>query len=128
MSPQKLTANLPTRRSSCPIASALDLVGDKWSMLLIRDIGLFGKHRNKDFQSAAEKIPSNILADRLKRMTAYGLLNKKLYQKHPPRYEYHLTREGAALLPVVRELAKWSADNLADVRVPGTVKAFAPED
>ena len=125
MTSKKLSAGLPPRRSSCPIASALDLVGDKWSLLLIRDIGLFGKHRNKDFQTATEKIPTNVLADRLKRMTAYGLLEKRRYQEHPPRYEYHLTRQGAALLPVVRELARWSADHLAGIKIPRTVKAAA---
>ncbi len=122
------SANLPTRRSSCPIASALDLIGDKWSLLLIRDIGLFARHRNKDFQSAAEGIPSNILADRLKRMTAYGLLEKRRYQEHPPRYEYHLTPQGTALLPVLRELAKWSENNLVGVKIPRTIKAGAPKD
>ena len=128
MSPRKLSANLPVRRSPCPIASALDLIGDKWSLLLIRDIGLFARHRNKDFQSAAEGIPSNILADRLKRMTAYGLLEKRRYQAHPPRYEYHLTPQGAALLPVLRELAKWSENNLIAVKIPRAVKAGTPKD
>jgi DNA-binding HxlR family transcriptional regulator len=123
MNGNKPPAGLPSRRSECPIASALDLVGDKWSLLLIRDIGLFGKHRNKDFQTASEGIPSNILADRLKRMTTYGLLEKRRYQEHPPRYEYHLTRQGEALLPVVRELAKWSADNLTGVRIPRAARA-----
>ena len=76
------------RRSQCPIATTLDVVGDKWTLLLIRDIGLFDKHRNKDFQQAAEKIPSNILANRLKQLVEDGLVRKRLYQEHPPRYEY----------------------------------------
>lgn len=128
MSPQKpLSADLP-RRSSCPIASALDLIGDKWSLLLVRDIGLFGKHRNKDFQSAPEGIPSNILADRLKRMTAYGLLEKRRYQEHPPRFEYHLTAQGAGLLPVLQELAKWSGDNVSGVSIPQVAKTRIQKD
>ena len=110
-----------THRSSCPIASALDLVGDKWTLLVIRDIGLFGKHRNKDLQAAAEGIPSNILADRLQRLTALGLLRKRLYQQRPPRYEYHLTERGAALLPVLRELARWSLAHLPDVQMPAAL-------
>lgn len=127
MSKQKLADGLPSRRSDCPIAGALDLVGDKWSLLLIRDIGLFDKHRNKDFQSAPEAIPSNILADRLKRMAAYGLLEKRRYQDRPPRYEYHLTRPGRELLPVLRELALWSEKNLAGVKIPRAAKAPAVE-
>lgn len=128
MRSKKLSTNIPPRRSSCPIAAVLDLIGDKWSLLLIRDIGLFGRHRNKDLQSAAERIPSNILADRLKRMTAYGLLEKRRYQEHPPRYEYHLTQQGAALLPVVREMAKWSTDNLVGMKIPRAAKADAPKN
>lgn len=123
MTKQKLADGLPSRRSDCPIAAALDLVGDKWSLLLIRDIGLLDKHRNKDFQSASEAIPSNILADRLKRMTAYGLLEKRPYQDRPPRYEYHLTRQGRELLPVLRKLALWSEKNLAGVKIPRAAKA-----
>lgn len=123
MSKQKLADGFPSRRSDCPIAAALDLVGDKWSLLLIRDIGLFDKHRNKDFQSASEAIPSNILADRLKRMTAYGLLEKRPYQDRPPRYEYHLTRQGRELLPLLGELALWSKKNLVGVRIPRAAKA-----
>ncbi|MCB1788769.1 MAG: helix-turn-helix transcriptional regulator [Gammaproteobacteria bacterium] len=125
MSNKKLTDGLPSRRSACPIAAALDLVGDKWSLLLIRDIGLFERHRNKDFQNAAETMPSNILADRLKRMTAYGLLEKRRYEERPPRYEYHLTRQGRELLPVLRELASWSERNLVGVKIPRRVKARA---
>ena len=125
MSNKKLTDGLPSRRSACPIAAALDLVGDKWSLLLIRDIGLFERHRNKDFQNAVETMPSNILADRLKRMTAYGLLEKRRYEERPPRYEYHLTRQGRELLPVLRELASWSERNLVGVKIPRRVKARA---
>lgn len=125
MSNKKLTDGLPSRRSACPIAAALDLVGDKWSLLLIRDIGLFERHRNKDFQNAAETMPSNILADRLKCMTAYGLLEKRRYEERPPRYEYHLTRQGRELLPVLRELASWSERNLVGVKIPRRVKARA---
>lgn len=104
------------RRSSCPIASTLDLVGDKWSLLIIRDVGLFGKHRNKDFQDADEGIPSNVLADRLKRLTEAGLLEKRLYQDRPPRYEYHLTEAGRDLVPVLRALAAWGAEHLAGAK------------
>jgi DNA-binding HxlR family transcriptional regulator len=106
------------RRSSCPIAATLDIVGDRWSLLLIRDIGLFGKHRNKDFQDAAEGVPSNILAARLKHLVAQGLLEKRLYQEHPPRYEYHLTPAGRDLLPVVKAMAAWGIAHVESTRVP----------
>ena len=117
MTSNRLPAD-PARRSECPVSAALDLVGDKWTLLLIRDIGLFGKHRNKDFQSAAEGIPSNILADRLRRLVERGLAEKRLYQEHPPRYEYHLTDAGAGLLKVVGAMASWAAEHVDGVRKP----------
>jgi len=117
MARKKLPPTL-AKRSDCPIATALDLVGDKWTLLLIRDIGLFDKHRNKDFQSGAEGIPSNILASRLKHLIEVGILEKRLYEKHPPRYEYYLTVAGKDLVPVVRSLAAWSANNVQEISIP----------
>jgi DNA-binding HxlR family transcriptional regulator len=119
------TRKLPkrsSRRSSCPVSTTLDLVGDRWSLLLVRDIGLFDKHRNKDFQQGAEGIPSNILASRLKQLAADGLIEKRLYQEHPPRHEYHLTEAGRALLPVVRAMALWADEHVAGVRLPEGVR------
>ncbi len=107
-----------SKRSSCPIATALDLIGDKWSLLILRDIGLFGRHRNKDFQQAGEGIPSNILASRLKTLVANGLLQKRLYQNHPPRYEYHLTTAGRELIPVIKAMAAWAKTHVAGVEIP----------
>lgn len=118
-----MTSNpLQPQRSNCPIASTLDVVGDKWTLLVIRDIGLFGKHRNKDFQEAGEGVPSNILASRLKQLVEQGLLEKRLYQEHPPRYEYHLTSAGKGLLPVVKAMATWGAGNIEGVAIPPSVK------
>ena len=110
--------NSLSRRSCCPIATTLDVLGDKWTLLIIRDIALFDKHRNKDFQQAGESIPSNILANRLKWLVANGLLEKRLYQQHPPRYEYHLSSAGKALLPILQAMAVWAKDNLAGVQIP----------
>ena len=97
-----------SKRSLCPIATTLDVVGDKWTLLVIRDIGLFDKHRNKDFQEAGERIPTNILADRLRRLVKQGVVEKRLYQNNPPRYEYHLTDAGIGLLPVLKSMAEWA--------------------
>lgn len=106
------------KRSPCPIATALDVVGDKWTLLLIRDMGLFDRHRNKEFQDGREGIPSNILADRLRKLEALGLVSKTRYQEHPPRYEYHLTEAGKDLVPVIKAMARWSLDHVAGVKVP----------
>ena len=107
-----------SKRSLCPIATTLDVVGDKWSLLVIRDIGLFDKHRNKDFQEAGEGIPTNILADRLKRLEKYGVVERRLYQNNPPRYEYYLTDAGLGLLPVLKSMAKWAQKYVTGINIP----------
>lgn len=93
-------------RSGCPITCTLELVGDKWSLLLIRDI-IFGKHRYADFERSSEHIPTNILADRLKRLIAHEVLEKVSYQERPVRYAYKLTAKGADLIDVLQTIAKW---------------------
>ena len=112
---------LQAQRSDCPIASTLDVVGDKWTLLVIRDIGLFDKHRNKDFQEADEGIPSNILASRLKQLVEQGLVEKRLYQEHPPRYEYHLTNAGQEMLPVIKAMAIWGVAHIDGVEIPDSI-------
>ena len=100
-------------RSQCPVASALDLLGDKWSLVVVRDATV-GKRRFGDFLKSPEGIPTNILADRLKRLEQAGILCKRAYQARPRRYEYLLTRKGAELLPVLQHLARWAHKHIAD--------------
>jgi DNA-binding HxlR family transcriptional regulator len=114
---KKLSTSL-SKRSLCPIATTLDIIGDKWTLLIVRDIGLFNKHKNKDFQEAGEKIPTNILADRLKLLVKNGLVEKRLYQSNPPRYEYHLTDAGKGLLPVIKSMAKWAGTYIKGINIP----------
>ena len=102
---KKLSSSV-AKRSTCPVATALDLVGDKWTLLIIRDIGVFARHRNKDFQQGVEGIPSNILASRLKMLLENKLIRRTPYQNNPLRYEYLLTDAGEGLLPVVKAMAK----------------------
>ncbi len=102
-------------RSPCPIANALDLFGDKWTLLVIRDLMFVGKRRYGEIIQSEEGIPSNILADRLKRLEEAGLVAKTPYQRHPMRYEYRVTPPGADLLPVFMEITRW-----ANKHIPGT--------
>jgi DNA-binding HxlR family transcriptional regulator len=102
-------------RSDCPIACSLDLIGDRWTLLIVRDLFL-GKHRFSQFLEAGEGIKTNILAERLKRLEAAGLLERSRYQEHPPRYEYHLTDSGRRLSSVVRAIYGWGQANLRGVR------------
>ena len=103
----------PKFRSRCPVASALDVVGDKWTLVVLRTI-FAGRHRYGELADIPEAISSNILADRLERLEALGLIARKSYRQNPVRYEYHLTRKGADLLPVLQELASWAARHIPD--------------
>src|SRR5438270_6383771 len=94
------------RRSVCPVANSLDLIGDRWTLLLIRDL-FAGKHRFGEFLASPEHIPTNILADRLKRLERAGLVASLPYQSHPRRVEYHLTPRGRDLNPILDALAVW---------------------
>jgi DNA-binding HxlR family transcriptional regulator len=104
-------------RSPCPIAACLDLVGDAWTLLVIRDLLFYDKHRFADFLESPERISTNILAERLKRLEERGLLERRRYQERPPRDEYYLTAKGHDLLPILREMIKWG-----QMYVEGTAK------
>ncbi|MEM7222852.1 MAG: helix-turn-helix domain-containing protein [Pseudomonadota bacterium] len=104
-------------RSGCPIAATLELVGDRWSLVIVRDL-LTGKRRFGEFLASPEGIPTNILAARLKRLEAAGLIEKRPYQSRPPRHDYVLTAEGEALLPVLQEMCRWANRHLPETWTP----------
>lgn len=99
-------AALKPRRSACPIASTLEVIGDRWTLVIVRDL-LIGKSRYGEFLASPEGIPTNILASRLRRMEESGLIEKDLYQRNPPRHAYRLTRRGRKLLPLLQEMCRW---------------------
>ena len=105
----------PDARSKCPIANALDVLGDRWTLLVVRDLLFLKKLRYSELAHSGESIPTNILADRLRRLEEAGIVEKRAYQLRPPRYEYHLTSRGADLLPILREMVIW-----ANRHIPGT--------
>lgn len=94
-------------RSGCPIATTLDLVGDRWTLVLVRDL-LTGKKRFSQFLESPERITTNILTSRLGAMEENGLIESMRYLERPPRYEYALTEKGLALLPVLQEVCLWA--------------------
>lgn len=104
-------------RSQCPLATALDLLGDKWSLVIVRDL-MANKRRYKDFQDSYEGIPTNILANRLRQLERDGIIEKHPYQENPVRYEYVLTPKGADLLPVLQQLALWGYKHIPDRWTP----------
>ena len=106
-----------TRRSCCPVACALDLIGDRWSLLIIRDL-FRGASRYRDFQRSPEGMATNVLASRLATLTEHGIV-EKVECGAPKRKEYRLTERGRSLGPVLRSLGRWGLDNIrgADARL-----------
>jgi DNA-binding HxlR family transcriptional regulator len=107
-------------RSPCAVASTLDLVGDKWSLLVVRDL-LRGSVTYGELQNSPERIPTNILADRLKKLEEAGLIAKSPYQEHPVRYAYGLTEKGRDMSNVLRAVARWGKKH-----IPGTIALKGP--
>ncbi|MEY2928353.1 MAG: hypothetical protein RL367_2830 [Pseudomonadota bacterium] len=93
-------------RSPCPISATLDIVGDRWTLVVLRDL-LTGKSRYSEFLASPERITTNILADRLAKMEWAGLISKAPYQQRPVRHTYALTDKGRALHPMLREMCRW---------------------
>src|SRR5215208_4155133 len=102
-------------RSGCPIANMLDLVGDKWSLLVVRDM-IHGKGTYGELLDSPEGIPTNILADRLRRLEGAGLIARSAYQERPVRYRYQLTEKGAELGDVLLALVRWGKRHIPGAR------------
>jgi DNA-binding HxlR family transcriptional regulator len=96
------------KRSYCGVSSTLDIIGDKWSLLIIRDILFNHKSTFGDFLNSDEKIATNILTDRLTFLEAEGIILKKEHPDSKAKYLYQLTPKGIDLLPVLMEMVVWS--------------------
>lgn len=99
------------KRSCCPVACTLDLIGDKWTMLVVRDLVL-GRSHFREFMASPESIATNILSDRLNRLVEFNLAEKFPSPDQPGREAYRLTRKGKSLGRIVRELADWGLKNI----------------
>jgi DNA-binding HxlR family transcriptional regulator len=91
----------------CPVARALDVIGERWSLLILRDLIRKGPQRFQDFEQGLPGLAPNTLSARLKALEAQGVISSRLYERHPPRYEYVLTAKGEALGSVLRALRAW---------------------
>ncbi|NBT09497.1 MAG: transcriptional regulator [Betaproteobacteria bacterium] len=101
-------------RSVCPISSALDVLGDKWSLLIIRDLLIHGPRTYSDFLASPEHIATNILASRLKLLTSLKLIERANPQATARNNAFQLTESGTALRPVLEGLARWAQSHLKD--------------
>lgn len=95
-------------RSHCPTNLALEVFGDKWTFLIIRDIMIDRKHHFREFLRSEEKIASNILTDRLNMLESEGIISKKSDPSHKQKNIYSLTEKGIDLFPILIEMAAWS--------------------
>jgi DNA-binding HxlR family transcriptional regulator len=94
-------------QQTCPVARALDVIGERWTILILRDLLRLGPRRFQQFEQSLKGIAPTTLSARLKTLEAHGVIEARLYENHPPRYEYVLTEKGKALRPVLKSLYAW---------------------
>jgi DNA-binding HxlR family transcriptional regulator len=99
-------ARLYHTQQDCPVARSLDIIGDRWTLLVVRDL-LRGRHRFNDLLESCEGISPNLLSARLKALGDAAIVERSFYSEHPPRAEYHLTEKGRALGPAIRAIFEW---------------------
>lgn len=94
-------------QAGCPVARTLDVIGERWTVLVLRDLFLHGPRRFQDLQSSLAGVAPNTLSARLKDLESHGIVERRLYSEHPPRLEYQLTAKGKTLGPVLKALREW---------------------
>jgi len=112
----------PQRRSSCPVNASLEILGDRWSLLIIRDLMLRGYRTYKEFLSSDEGIATNILAERLRRLEATGIISTSGDAEDRRKVVYRLTAKGIDLAPIVVELILWGAQHEATGAPPAAIR------
>jgi DNA-binding HxlR family transcriptional regulator len=112
------------KRSECPLSCSLDVFGDKWSLLIIRDLIFYNKSTYNDFLKSEEGIATNILASRLKALEENGIVEKSAHPESKSKFLYKLTTKGIDLLPVIMEFYIWSDKYLT---IPADIKATIKE-
>jgi DNA-binding HxlR family transcriptional regulator len=91
----------------CPIARTLDIIGERWTLLILRDLLTEGPRKFQDFQRSLRGVSPNTLSARLKTLEEHGLVTRRLYEDYPPRAEYVLTDKGRTLGPILKALLDW---------------------
>lgn len=112
------------RRSGCPISIALEMLGDAWSLLIVRDLMFKDRRTYSDLMGGGERIASNILADRLLKLEAAGIVEKRRDSSDARRFVYRLTEKGIDLAPMLVELVVWSARHETTDAPPPVLRAM----
>ncbi len=115
-----------SRRSPCPVACSLDIWGDRWSLLIIRDL-MLGRDRFRDFVESPEGIPTNILSDRLERLLNHGIVRQIPAPDGTKRSAYELTKKGEALRPVMKAVRDWGLEWEKGTRVMNEARQGVPK-
>jgi DNA-binding HxlR family transcriptional regulator len=115
------------QRSTCPISTSLDVLGDKWTLLILRDMVFAGKSTYGQFLQSAEKIATNVLADRLTVLESQGILTKAVAADKKSKFTYRLTEKGIDIVPILVELVQWGARHCATIIDPGLLKELQAE-
>jgi DNA-binding HxlR family transcriptional regulator len=97
-------------QQDCPIARTLDIVGDRWTLLIVRDLFL-GRRRFNEFLDSSPGMPPKVLSDRLKKLQEHGFIERQIYSEHPLRAEYHLTDTGQSFKPVLYAIGEWGFEH-----------------
>lgn len=97
----------------CPIARTLDIIGERWTLLMLRDLFVQGPRKFHEFQESLPGISATTLSARLKRLEEHEIVERRFYEHHPPRAEYVLTAKGRTLGPVMKMLQNWGAKHAA---------------
>jgi DNA-binding HxlR family transcriptional regulator len=105
-------------RSTCPISTGLEIVGDRWTLLVIRDMMFAGKRHFREFLQSEEGVSSNVLADRLAMLVERGLVTRGDDPSHAQKAIYRLTELGLSLLPVIASLSRWTQTHFPETRRP----------
>jgi DNA-binding HxlR family transcriptional regulator len=116
------------RQSGCPVAYGLDVFGDKWTLVVVRDMIFLGKRRFNEFLASPEKMASNILADRLKRLEEECVVTKRHDPENESKFIYELTPKGKELIPLILEVLLWGSKYAPNSNAPAELVRWVKKD
>lgn len=117
----------PRRRSTCPLNVSLEIFGDRWSLLVVRDLMFGGRRTFKEFLDSGEKIATNVLAERLQRLEANGIIERRRDADDARKVNYALTKKGIALAPVLVEMIIWGARHEETAAPPEIIRRMVAD-
>lgn len=118
---------LPSRRSDCPLNVCLEIFGDRWSLLIVRDLLFKKKHEFKDYLAAKEGIATNVLSDRLRRLEEHGIITRSAHPSDARKVDYRLSEKGLDLAPMLVEMVLWATRHEKTVAPPSLIRRMSKD-